>query len=161
MPSFDVVSKVAMHEVDNAVQQASREIGTRYDFRDTGTSVERSEEGLVLRSQTEARLEAAWGVLQEKMVRRKVSLRSLDAQKPEPGGGSGFRQLVKIQQGIVTEKAKEIVQRLKSNKLKVEASIQGAQVRVSHKKRDTLQEAITFLKGQDFGIDLQFENFRD
>ena len=83
MPSFDVVSKVAMHEVDNAMQQASREIGTRYDFRDTGTTVERTEEGIVLRSSSEGRLEAAWGVVQEKMARRKVSLKSLDAQKPE------------------------------------------------------------------------------
>lgn len=161
MPSFDVVSKVAMHEVENAMQQASREIGTRYDFRDTGTSVEQTEEGIVLRSNSEGRLEAAWGVVQEKMVRRKVSLKSLDAQAIEPAGGSAFRQLVKIRQGIEIEKAKEIVKFLKSGKIKVEASIQAAQVRVSHKKRDTLQEAIALLKAQDFGIDLQFENFRD
>lgn len=161
MPSFDVVSKVAMHEVENAMQQASREIGTRYDFRDTGTSVEQTEEGIVLRSNSEGRLEAAWGVVQEKMVRRKVSLKSLDPQAIEPAGGSAFRQLVKIRQGIEIEKAKEIVKFLKSGKIKVEASIQAAQVRVSHKKRDTLQEAIALLKAQDFGIDLQFENFRD
>lgn len=161
MPSFDVVSKVAMHEVENALQQASRELGTRYDFRDTGTSVEQTDEGIVLRSNSEGRLEAAWGVVQEKMVRRKVSLKSLDAQKAEPAGGTTWRQLVKIRQGIETEKAKEIVKFLKSGKLKVEASIQAQQVRVSHKKRDTLQEAIAALRAQDFGIDLQFENFRD
>ena len=159
MPSFDVVSKVQMHEVENAVQQAAREIGTRYDFRDTGTSVEQTQEGLVLRSQTEGRIEAAWGVLQEKMVRRKVSLKNLDAQKVEPTGGGAFRQLVKIQQGIEIEKAKEIVKFLKASKVKVEASIQGAQVRVSHKKRDVLQEAIALVKTQDFGLDLQFEKY--
>lgn len=161
MPSFDVVSKVAMNEVENALQQASRELGTRYDFRDTGTTVEQTEEGIVLRSNSEGRLEAAWGVVQEKMVRRKVSLKSLDAQAMEPAGGSAWRQLVKIRQGIEIEKAKEIVKFLKGSKIKVEASIQAAQVRVSHKKRDTLQEAIALLKAQDFGIDLQFENFRD
>ena len=150
-----------MNEVENALQQASRELGTRYDFRDTGTTVEQTEEGIVLRSNSEGRLEAAWGVVQEKMVRRKVSLKSLDAQAMEPAGGSAWRQLVKIRQGIEIEKAKEIVKFLKGSKIKVEASIQAAQVRVSHKKRDTLQEAIALLKAQDFGIDLQFENFRD
>lgn len=161
MPSFDIVSKVQMHELENAVQQASREIGTRYDFRDTGTTVERTAEGIVLRSQSEGRIEAAWGVLQEKMVRRKVSLKSLDAQKVESAGGMTFRQLVKVREGIEVEKAKEIVKFLKSSKVKVEASIQGAQVRVSQKKRDVLQEAIALLKAQDFDIELQFENFRD
>ena len=161
MPSFDVVSKVQMHEVDNAIQQASREVGTRFDFRGTDTTIEKTDEGIVLRSNSEGRVEAAWDVLQEKMVRRKVSLKSLDAQKPAPAGGSTIRQLVKIRQGIETEKAKEIVKFFKASKLKVEASIQGPQLRVSHKKRDVLQEAIALLKEQDFGLALQFENFRD
>ncbi len=161
MPSFDVVSKVAMHEVDNAVQQASKEISTRYDFRDTGSSVERTDEGIVLRSGSEPRIEAVLTVLQEKIVRRKLSLKSLDPQKVEPAGGSSFRQLIKINQGISTEKGKEVVKFLKGSGLKVQASIQQDQVRVSGKKRDTLQEAIAELKEHDFGLDLQFENFRD
>jgi hypothetical protein len=161
MPTFDVVSKVDLHEVDNAVQQASREITTRYDFRDTQSSVERTDEGIVLRSNSEGRLEAAWGVLQEKMIRRKVALRSLNAGEPEPAGGSNYRQLIKLNQGIDTEKAKAVIKFLKQQKLKVQGSIQGDQVRVSGKKRDDLQEAIKLLREEDFGIELQFENFRD
>lgn len=161
MPSFDVVSKVAMHEVDNAVQQASKEITTRYDFRDTGTSIERNDEGIALRSDSEGRLEAALTVLQEKMVRRKLSLKSLDPQEPAQAGGKTWRQLIKINQGISTDKGKEVVKFLKGSGLKVQAAIQQDQVRVSGKKRDTLQEAIAALKEHDFGLDLQFENFRD
>jgi uncharacterized protein YajQ (UPF0234 family) len=161
MPSFDVVSKVQMHEVDNAVLQASKEISTRYDFRDTQTSVERGDEGIVLRSTSEGRLEAALNVLQEKLVRRKVSLKAIDAQQPEPAGGSAFRQLVKLNQGISTEKAKELVKFLKGSGLKVQAAIQADQVRVSGQKKDTLQQAIAAIRKQDFGLELQFENYRD
>ena len=161
MPTFDVVSKVSMHEVDNAVQQASKEISTRYDFKDTGSSVERGDEGIVLKSKSEGRLEAALSVLQEKMVRRKVSLRSLEPQKIEQAGGSSFRQRVKINEGISTDKGKQVVKFLKGCKLKVQGSIQQNQVRVSGKKRDDLQQAIALLKEEDFGIELQFENFRD
>ena len=161
MPTFDIVSKVNLHEVDNAVQQASREITTRYDFRDTQSSVERTDEGIVLRSNSEGRLEAAWGVLQEKMIRRKVPLRSLNAGEPEPAGGSNHRQLIKLNQGIDAEKAKAVIKFLKQQKLKVQGAIQGDQVRVSGKKRDDLQEAIKLLREEDFGIELQFENFRD
>jgi uncharacterized protein YajQ (UPF0234 family) len=161
MPSFDVVSKVQMHEVDNALSQASKEITTRYDFRDTGTSIERTEEGIVLRSNSEGRLEAALNVLQEKLVRRKVSLKSIDPQKAEPAGGSTFRQLVKIQQGLNMEKAKEVVKFLKGSGLKIQGSIQADQVRVTGNKKDVLQQAISAMRAQDFGIDLQFENYRD
>ena len=161
MPSFDVVSKVQMHEVDNAVQQAAKEIATRYDFRDTQTSVERGEEGILLRSASEGRLEAALDVLQEKLVRRKVSLKSIDVQKPEQAGGSAFRQLVKLNQGISTEKAKELVKFLKGSGLKVQAAIQADQVRVSGQKKDTLQQAIAAIRNHDFGVELQFENYRD
>ena len=119
MPSFDVVSKVQMHEVDNALLQASKEIATRYDFRDTNTSVERTDEGIVLRSSSEGRLEAALNVLQEKLVRRKVSLKAIDVQDVEKAGGSSLRQLVKLNQGISTEKAKEVVKFLKGSGLKV------------------------------------------
>ncbi len=161
MPSFDVVSKVQMHEVDNAVQQTAKEIATRYDFRDTQTSVERGDEGIVLRSSSEGRLEAALNVLQEKLVRRKVSLKAIDPQPPEPSGGSAFRQLVKLNQGISGEKAKELVKFLKGSGLKVQAAIQSDQVRVTGQKKDTLQQAIAVIRNQDFGLELQFENYRD
>jgi uncharacterized protein YajQ (UPF0234 family) len=161
MPSFDVVSKVQMHEVDNALQQTAKEIATRYDFRDTDSSIERTDEGIVLRANSEGRLEAALTVLQEKLVRRKVSLKALDPQKPEKAGGNAFRQLVKLNQGISTEKAKEVVKFLKGSGLKVQSAIHQDQVRVSGQKRDTLQQAIAAMRQQDFGLDLQFENYRD
>ena len=161
MPSFDVVSKVQMHEVDNAVQQTSKEIGTRYDFRDTGSSIERTEEGIVLRANSEGRVEAAFVVLQEKLVRRKVSLKSIDPQKAEPTGGSAFRQLVKITQGLSTEKAKDVVKFLKTTGLKVQGAIHGDQVRVTGGKKDVLQAAIGQMRNHDFGVELQFENYRD
>jgi len=161
MPSFDVVSKVALHEVDNAIQQTSKEITTRYDFRDTGASIERNDEGILLRANSEGRVEAALSVLQEKLVRRKVSLRALDPQKMLPAASGTFRQLIKLNQGISPEKAKDVVKYLKESKLKVQAAIQGDAVRVSGKKKDDLQQCIAALRGQDFGIELQYENFRD
>lgn len=161
MPSFDVVSKVQMHEVDNAVLQTSKEIATRYDFRDTGTGIERTEEGIVLRSNSEGRIEAALNVLQEKLVRRKVSLKSIDPQKPEKAGGTTYRQLIKITQGLSTEKAKDVVKFLKGSGMKVQGAIHGDQVRVTGAKKDTLQQAIAAMRNNDFGVDLQFENYRD
>ena len=161
MASFDVVSKVAMHEVDNALQQAQKEVGTRFDFRDTHTTIERTDEGIMLRANSEGRVEAAYGVLQEKLVRRKVSLKALDPQKMEPAAGGTYRQLVKLSQGINKDKAKYVVKFLKDTKLKVQAAIQGDTVRVTGKKRDDLQECIAALRGHDFGIELQYENFRD
>jgi cyclic-di-GMP-binding protein len=161
MPSFDVVSKVAMHEVDNALQQAQKEVGTRYDFRDTNATIERTEEGIVLRANNQGRVEAAFGVLQEKLAKRKVSLKALDPQKIEPAASGTYRQLVKLSQGIDKERAKDVVKFLKDTKLKVQAAIQGDAVRVTGKKRDDLQECIQALRGHDFGIDLQYENFRD
>jgi uncharacterized protein YajQ (UPF0234 family) len=161
MPSFDVVSKVQLHEVDNAVQQAAKEIATRYDFRDSGTSIERNDDGIALRSTSEGRIEAAFKLLQEKFVRRKVSLKSLDPQKVEPAGGSTYRQLIKLSQGLSTEKAKEIVKFLKGANLKVQGSIQADQVRVTGAKKDILQQAIAAIRTQDFGVELQFENYRD
>jgi uncharacterized protein YajQ (UPF0234 family) len=161
MASFDVVSKVQMHEVDNAVQQTGKEIATRYDFRETGTSIERTDEGIVLRSNSEGRLEAALQVLQEKLVRRKVSLKSIAPEKAAPAGGNAFRQLVKINQGLSMEKAKDVVKFLKGSGLKVQGAIQADQVRVTGPKRDTLQQAIAAMRNHDFGIELQFENYRD
>lgn len=161
MPSFDAVSKLAMHEVDNALLNAQKEVGTRFDFRGTGTELEMTADGIVIRSDSESRLEAAYGVLEEKLVKRHVSLQSLDPQKLEKGPRGTFRQLVKLKQGVEIEKAREIVKLLKDSKLKVTAAIQDAQVRVSGKKKDDLQAAIHFLKAQDLGLPLQFVNFRD
>ena len=161
MPSFDVVSKVQMHEVDNAVQQTAKEIATRYDFRDTGSGIERTEEGIVLRSNSEGRIDAALSVLQEKLVRRKVSLKSIDPQDTQPMGGSSFRKLIKLNQGISKEKAKDVVKFLKGSGLKIQGAIQGDTVRVSGSKKDILQQAIAAMRTHDFGVELQFENYRD
>jgi cyclic-di-GMP-binding protein len=160
MPSFDVVSKLDHHEVDNAVDQAKREIGTRFDFKDTGTEIEKNEDGIALRSNSEGRLEGALKVLEDKMVKRKVSLKSLDPQKPQPSGQT-WRQLVKLKEGVEQDHAKQIVKAIKDAKLKVQAAIQGDLVRVTGKKRDDLQEAIALLRSEDFGLPLQFVNFRE
>jgi uncharacterized protein YajQ (UPF0234 family) len=161
MPSFDVVSKLDHHEVDNAVDQARREVGTRFDFRDTGTEIEKNQEGISLRSNSEGRLEAAMKVLEDKMVKRKVSLKSLDPQKAQPAGGQVWKQLVKLKEGVDMDRAKQIVKAIKDSKIKVQAAIQGDLVRVSGKKRDDLQQAIALLKSQDFGLPLQYINFRE
>lgn len=161
MPSFDVVSKLDQHEVDNAVHQAQKEVGTRFDFRDTGTEIDKTEEGIVIKSNSEGRVDAALKVLEDKVVRRKVSLKALDPQQIQPAGGQSYRQLIKLREGVSQEKAKEIVKLLKSSKLKVQPSIQGDAVRVTGKKRDELQEAISLLKEQDMDLPLQFTNFRE
>ncbi len=161
MPSFDVVSKLDHHEVENAVQQAKKEVQTRFDFRDTGTEIDRTDEGIVIKGDSEGRVDAARKVLEEKMVRRKISLKALDPQKVLPAGGRTYRQTVRLKEGIETEKAKEIVKMLKGTKLKVQAAIQGDLVRVSGKKRDELQEAISLLRDEDLGLPLQFTNFRE
>ena len=161
MPSFDVVSKLDRHEIDNAANQASKEIGQRFDFKGTDTTIEQTEEGIVIRSNSEGRLDAARDVLESKMVRRQVSLKSLDVQEPQPAGGKMWRQVIKLKEGVSKEKAKDIVKTIKDSKLKVQASIQGDAVRVSGKKRDDLQATIAMLKEQDFDLPLQFVNFRD
>lgn len=161
MPSFDVVSKLAQHEVDNAVMNAQKEVGTRFDFRGTGTEIERNQDGIVLRSDGEGRLEAARGVLHEKLIKRGVSLKCLDPQKLEKGPKGTFRQLIKLAEGIALERARDIVQHVKESRLKVQAAIQGDQVRISGKKKDDLQTAMASLKAHDFGLPLQFTNFRD
>jgi cyclic-di-GMP-binding protein len=161
MPSFDIVSELEHHEIDNAVQQAQKEVSTRFDFRGTDSSIERTEEGIVLRGNTQGRVDAALAVLQEKLAKRKVSQRALDPQPSEPAAKGHFRQLVKLKQGISKEKAKELVQFLKEGKFKVQGSIQADQVRVNGKKRDELQEVIQALRAKDFEVDLQFTNFRD
>src|SRR5579863_5168217 len=163
MPNFDIVSKVQWNEVDNAFNQAQKEIAQRFDFKDTDTSLEKTTEALTIRSGSEDRAKAALLVLQDKLVKRKVSLRFTEAGKPESTGktAGSSRIVVKIKDGIEVEKARAIVQTIKEAKLKVQASIQESQVRVSGKNKDDLQAAIQALRQQDFGIELQFVNFRD
>ncbi len=161
MPSFDIVSKVPRNEVDNAYNQAEREIAQRFDFKDTGTELEKSDEAITIRSGSEDRARAALTVLQDKLVKRKVSLRFTDPGKPEKTSKGGSRIVIKIKEGIEVEKARAIVQAVKDAKLKVQASIQEAQVRVNGKNKDDLQAAIQSLRSRDFGIELQFVNLRD
>jgi uncharacterized protein YajQ (UPF0234 family) len=163
VPSFDVVSKLDMQEVDNAVNQTKKELGTRYDFRGTNTELEQTPEGIVVRSADKEHVAAAYKVLMERMVKRSVSLRSLDPQEPEPAGGKTMRQLILLKQGISTEKGKEIVKLIKDSKLKVQAQIQDEQVRVTGKNRDDLQGVIRLLRANsdEIALDLQYINFRD
>jgi uncharacterized protein YajQ (UPF0234 family) len=160
MPSFDIVSKVQWNEVDNAYNQAIKEIAQRFDFKDTETALEKSTEAITIRSSSEERAKAALTVLQDKLVKRKVSLRFTDPGKPEPTG-KGARIVVKIKEGIEVEKARTLVQMIKDAKLKVQASIQEGQVRVSGKNKDDLQGVIRLVRAQDLGIELQFVNMRD
>lgn len=161
MPSFDTVSKVQWNEIDNALQQAQKELAQRYDFQGTGAAVEKTEEGLLVTASTEDRVRAAVKVVEEKLVKRKVSLKHVEIGEPQPGPKGSSKLLVKIKEGIEVEKAREIVKQLKESKLKVQASIQEAQVRVSGKNKDDLQAAMRVLRGLDVGIELQFVNFRD
>jgi uncharacterized protein YajQ (UPF0234 family) len=161
MPSFDVVSKVSLVEIDNAINMAVKVLAQRYDFRGTNSAIERTDEGIVLRSSDEPHLEAALTVLRERVAKRSVSQRALDPQPLEPAAGKSVRQLVHIKQGIEAETAKKMVKRIKDSKIKVQASIQGDELRVTGKNRDDLQAAIALLRREDFGLDLQFVNFRD
>lgn len=161
MPSFDVVNKIDKAEVQNAFQQTKQELQQRYDFKGTDTEIERTEDGFVIRSTTEGRIEAALDVLKSKLLRRKVSLKNVEAAKIEPGPKASYRQVITLREGIEVEKARKIVQEVKGAKLKVQGQIMENQVRVSGKKRDDLQAIITKLKELDLGIDLQFENMRD
>jgi len=162
MPTFDVVSQVDMQEVRNAVDQANREASTRFDFKGTGSTIEFGEKELVLRSSTEDRLRALHQVLQEKVVRREVSLKALDDGKIEEATKQTVRQHIGIKAGISADHAKRINKFVKDLNLKgVSSQAQGDQLRVSGKKRDDLQDVIKALKEHDFGIPLQFINFRD
>jgi hypothetical protein len=159
--TFDVVSKVDMDEVKNAVAQAMKEIGQRFDFKGSISKIELKDEGvLTLTSDDEIRLRAVIEVLQSKLVKRGVSIRAMEFGKIEAASKGAARQEVKILQGIAVEKAKGLVKTLKDSKIKVQASIQGDQLRVSGKSKDDLQEAMALLKKNDQGLDLQFTNFR-
>ena len=162
MPSFDVVSEVDFQEVRNAVDQAAREIATRFDFKGTDSSIELNEKTIELHTESEQRLAALTQVLEEKMVRRKVSLKVLGYGKVEEATKGTVRQTVTLNVGISDEKARAIGKYLKGLGLKgVQHQVQGDQLRVSGKKRDDLQSAIAALKEEDFDIPLQFINFRD
>lgn len=159
--SFDIVSKVELQEVTNAIQQALKEVHTRYDLKDSKSNIElEGKEAIVLSSADEYKLKAVNDVLQGKLVKRGVPLKALDYGKIEDAAGSTVRQRITMQQGIPTEKAREIVKAIKDTKKKVQAAIQGDLVRVSGKDRDTLQEIMAVLRGRDFGIDMQFTNYR-
>ena len=162
MPTFDVVSQVDMQEVKNAVDQASREVATRFDFKNTGSSVELSGHEIELHTATEDRLKALVQVLEEKLVRRKVSLKAIEYGKVEEAAKGTVRQTVTLKAGISADNARAINRFIKDKGAKgISSQTQGDQVRVSGKKRDDLQAVIAALKAEDFGIPLQFENFRD
>jgi uncharacterized protein YajQ (UPF0234 family) len=162
MPSFDVVSEVDQQEVRNAVDQAQREINTRFDFKNTSSALEQNELTFTLRSVTEDRLAALRQVFEEKLVRRGVSLKGLDYGKVEEAAQSTVRQVATLQVGISSDKAREINKLIKEKAPKgVSSQTQGDSVRVNGKKRDDLQATIAALKAADFGLALQFQNFRD
>lgn len=159
--TFDVVSEVNLPEVVNAVAQARKETAQRYDLKGSAAGIEQKDKELTLTANDEFGLKAVTDILQTKLVKRGVSLKSLDYGTIEPATKGTVRQVVTIRQGIASEKAREIVKAIKDSKLKVQVAIQGEQLRVSGKKKDDLQAAIALLRGADFGIPLQFTNFRD
>ena len=160
--SFDVTSKVDVQEVRNAIDQTLKEVKTRFDLKDSKSDIKilTGDESIELSSSDEYKLKAVTEILQQKFVKRGISLKSMEYGKVEPASGSSVRQKITIQQGIPGEKAKDIVKLVKESKKKVQASIQGDTVRITGKDRDTLQETIALLRGHDFGIDMQFTNFR-
>jgi cyclic-di-GMP-binding protein len=161
MPSFDVVSKVDMQEVRNAVDQANRETTTRFDFKGTDTRFTLGDDSITVESSTEDRAKAAIDVLKEKLVRRKVSLKALSGGTPEPVGGSRVRATFGLSTGIDADSAREIAKEIRGLGAKVQAQIQGDLVRVTGKKRDDLQAVIEALRSLDYRLPLQFVNFRD
>jgi uncharacterized protein YajQ (UPF0234 family) len=162
MPSFDIACKIDLQELDNAVNQARKEIQTRYDFKGSKTAIElrEKEREIVLTSEDDFKLKATLDIVQSKMVKRGISLKAVTAGKTEPAAGGMARQTLALQQGIPVEKAREIVKRIKSTKLKVQAAIQEDQVRVSGKNIDDLQTIIRMLREDDLGIHMQFINMR-
>jgi cyclic-di-GMP-binding protein len=158
--SFDVVSSVDMQEMKNAIGQAMKEISTRFDLKGTGSNIELTGEQVILTSNEEGKIKAVRDVLEGRLVKRSVPLKALTFGEIEKALGGTARQVITLQKGIPSEKAREIVKIIKGSKLKVQASIQGEQVRVSGKNRDDLQSVIRMLKDTDLGIDMQFTNYR-
>lgn len=160
MPSFDIVSEVDIQEVRNAVDQAKREVSTRFDFKGTQCSLELKENQVIMKADQEFQLNQMMDILRQKMVKRKVDLACMDVQEPETSLNAATQRVL-IRQGIETDSARKMVKIIKGSKLKVQAQVQGDQVRVSGKKRDELQQVITLLKQADFDLPLQYINFRD
>lgn len=161
MPSFDVVCELDLQEIDNAINQTLRELGNRFDFKGTTFEVRREEHAIQLHAQDDFKLRALGEILQERLVKRQVPLKAIQAGKIEPGPAGTAKQKIDLQQGIATDKAREIVKLVKDSKLKVQAAIQGEQVRISGKKRDDLQSVMQLLRGKDLDVAMQFVNFRD
>ncbi len=164
MPSFDVTSKVDLQEVDNAVNQSRKEIGQRYDFKGSKAAIEfdRTAATLTLVADDEFKMQALWEVLETRMVRRKVPLKNLKRGDIERGANDTVRRVITLQQGVPTEASREIVKFIKDRKLrKVQAAIQGDQLRISSPSRDELQQVMALLREQDFGVELQFGNYRE
>ena len=159
--SFDVVSKVEVQEVKNAIDQAQKEVNARFDLKNSKSTMElEGADAIQLASQDEYTLKAITEILQQKLVKRNVSLKNLDYEKVEPAANSSVRQKIKLKQGIPSEAAKKITALVKDSKKKAQASIQGDTVRVASKDRDVLQEVMALLRGKDFGVELQFTNYR-
>ena len=161
MPSFDVVCRVDLQEVDNAVNQTLREVGQRFDFRGANSEVRREENAIHLHSADDFKVRALGDILREKLARRQVPLKALQIGPIEPGPAGTAKQKLDLQQGIPVEKAREIVKLVKELKTKVQVAIQGDQVRVTGKKKDDLQAVVQRLRAEDLGIAMQFVNFRD
>ncbi|MEE4638896.1 MAG: YajQ family cyclic di-GMP-binding protein [Wenzhouxiangella sp.] len=160
MPSFDIVSEVDHHELANAVDQANREVATRFDFKGTDSSFDLSEQVITLKTESEFQLEQMLDILYSKLAKRGIELEAADPQEPEIMAKTATRRVL-IREGIDKDYAREIVKHVKTAKLKVQASVQGDQVRVTGKKRDDLQAAIALLKQAELDLPLQFKNFRD
>ncbi|MGZ4031077.1 MAG: YajQ family cyclic di-GMP-binding protein [Tumebacillaceae bacterium] len=158
--SFDIVSNIDMQEMDNAVNQAIKEMTGRFDFKNSKSSIELGEKELTLASDDEFKLKSVVDILESKMIKRGISIKSLDFGKVEPASGGTVRQTVKLKQGIDQDNAKKIVKLIKDSKIKVQAAVQGDSVRVSGKSRDDLQAVIQLLRGADLSLDLQFNNYR-
>lgn len=161
MPSFDIVSRTEMTEVDNAVQGAMREIGTRYDFKGSSSTIERNDETLLIKTEDDLKLKQVQELLRGHMAKRKVDVGVLDFKEPEKAFGNSLRQTVLVKQGIDRDLAQKIVKMIKGSKVKVQVAIQGDELRVSGKKRDDLQAAIALMKESEIDQPLQYINFRD
>ncbi len=160
MPTFDIVSEIELHEVANAVDQANREVGTRFDFKGTDSRYEHNENTITLHTQSDFQIQQMRDVLMNKLVKRGIDTSCLKSDKIE-AAGKQVHQTITLQQGIDTDMAKKITRLIKDSKVKVQPSIQGEKVRVSGKKRDDLQQTISLLRDAELGLPLQFENFRD
>jgi len=161
MPSFDIVSKTDLQEVENAVQSVKKEIAQRYDFKGSAAKIDRNEAEITIIADDDYKLEAIHDMLKVHITRRKLDAKSLDFEKPQKASGNTLRQIVKVKQGIDSDTAKKIVKEIKAEKFKVQASIRGEEVRVDGKKRDDLQEVIAFVRDMKIDLPLQFINFRD